>query len=156
MPREQTVTVTTVSEVTIKNGIFTSFDDAHTCCSLLADQEGFPKLTKGNAQRNKKTNAECPRLMCSKCKSQFMSFKRITNNAGNPEYRLLTCSSLEDYLKHSCPLTDHTPQRYLHNELIIKTFVVVLTIVVPSSLQYYYGCYDECPVRWPYCDKFPL
>ena len=82
------VTRESVTHFTISNGIFDTFDDALECCNLLAQQQNYPRLTKGN----------CPRVRCSGCRKNFMSFLCEKNEP----VRLYNHEALAAYLEHPC------------------------------------------------------
>ena len=62
------VTRESVTQLTIRNGIFDTFDDAKKCCNLLAQQQKRPYITNGNSQGRSR------RVKCSGCKKRFMTF----------------------------------------------------------------------------------
>ena len=86
------VTRESVTQFTIRNGIFDTFDDAKKCCNLLAQQEERPHLTNGNPQEKTK------RVKCSGCSKNFMSFSCKENKP----VRLYNHEFLEKYLNHPC------------------------------------------------------
>jgi hypothetical protein len=86
------VTRESMTQFTIRNGIFDTFYDALECCNLLAQQQNGPRLTRGNH------HARSRRVTCSRCRNQFMSFWCKENEP----VRLLNHEAFERYLNHPC------------------------------------------------------
>ena len=89
------VTEETVTQFTVRNGIFETFKDAMDCCNLLAQQKNLPRVIAGN------TSKKIKRVKCSNCKTQYMSFWCERNNS----IRLLDHKYLAAFLdapKHPC------------------------------------------------------
>ena len=84
------VTLQTVTEHIIRNGLFTTLENALGGFNLWAQSMNMPHLTWGNSTPNTK------RMRCSGCGKQFLSLWC------SAQVRLFDHNSLVVYLEHPC------------------------------------------------------
>ena len=84
------VTLQSVTEHIIRNGLHNTYENALRCVNLWAQTMNMPHLTRGNGTINTR------RMKCSGCGKQFLSFWL------NQQVRLFDHNSLVVYLEHPC------------------------------------------------------